>query len=258
MALGGGVVRAAVTYGNGYYTNLCGTGTAATGYNCNLGCNPETGSCTSDSQGVVKWVCLGKWNQCLESESQWGNQERVDGMGCGYTVQLSLFDKKCRREDGSWDATCRLLGYMAWYSGECWEGGVQITPRPSPTVRPSPTLAPTSTPTPTVTPAPQVQATGIPKPTVTVTPVPVVTMCGKSCRQAVDCQAGFACVGGQCRNPACPADKSCFCQGEVAATLAAIVEKTPDTGPETWVGMAGMAILVAVGVKMRRLARKVW
>jgi len=107
---GAGVVRAALTLGNGYYTNLCDSGTNAIYYSCDKGCNPSAGTCTSSNSGAVKYVCAGNWNQCLESESLWSNFEQMNDTGCGQTVQLSLFDKKCRRDDGPWENSCRLLG----------------------------------------------------------------------------------------------------------------------------------------------------
>ncbi len=262
LFLGSGPVEARMDYGSGYYVNLCDSGTAATYYNCDPGCDPRTGSCTSINNGVVKWVCLGKWNQCLESESQWTNYEQVDNVGCGYTVQLSLFDKKCRREDGSWDAGCRLLGYMVWYSGECWEAGTMVTPKPSPTKVPiatvTPTIKPKINPTAVIVSKFTNQAASSPaKLTPTPTAAPVVKMCGQKCQQAADCQAGFACIEAVCRNPGCPSDKTCFCQGG-SASASAVSKMNPDTGVETWLGMAGMAALGALGMKLKRVAKKVW
>src|SRR5690606_40062787 len=34
-------------------------------------------------------------------------------------VCSSDLDKQCRRSDGSWDDSCKLLDYMVWYSGDC-------------------------------------------------------------------------------------------------------------------------------------------
>lgn len=252
--LAASAVKAALTYGSGYYTNLCDSGTAATYYSCDPGCDPAKGSCQGENSGVVKWVCSGKWNQCLESESQWSDFEKVDDISCGYTVQLSKFDRKCRREDGSWDSNCKLLGYMVWYSGDCWPGGQ--TPPPvttAPTAKPSPTRVPTATPP---NPSPTDSAENSPTPT--VTPKPANKICGLSCKQATDCGAGFACVSGVCRNPACTSDKTCFCQGEVAATASAVTEKSPDTGWEVWGGMAAMLVLGWTGIRLRKVAKSMW
>jgi hypothetical protein len=263
-----GSVRAATSYGNGYYTNLCDSGTAATYYNCDPGCNPQTGSCSSTNDGVVKWVCQGKWNQCLEWESQWSNYEQIDTTGCGYTVQLSLFDKKCRRDDGTWDNTCRLLGYMVWYSGDCWPGVTTPTagptpipssvPSPTPTVTATPTVKPDINPTAvTVSQYSNLAASGVVKPSPTPTAPPMVGVCGRKCQLAADCQAGFACVNNFCRNPACPDDTTCFCHGE-SASSSAVTKTSPSTGVETWLGMAGMAGLGVLGIRLKKWAGKVW
>jgi hypothetical protein len=255
-----GVAHAAINYGGGYYTNLCDSGTSATFYNCDSRCSPQTGSCTGENDGVVKWVCRGKWNQCLESESQWSNYEEVKSESCGNTVQLSLFDKKCRRQDGSWDASCKLLGYMTWYSGDCYEGETGVTGQTGVIVATqTPTSVPTTTPKLTATPSPTL-ASKMAKSTSTPTPtnIPAPGMCGKTCKLAGDCRVGFACFDGVCRNPACPADKGCFCQITETASGAAKLAKTPETGVETWLGMAAMAGLGVAGLKLRRAARRLW
>lgn len=253
MFLGAGVVKAALVFGSGYYTNLCDSGTEATYYSCDKRCNVATGACTSSNDGVVKYICLGKWNQCLESESGWSNFEQVRGVVCGYTVQLSLFDKKCRNEDGSWNSSCQLLGYLVWYSGDCRPTAI-ITPTTAPVQAViisklsnlsavlggvSPTIVPSVTPQPT-TPA-------------------GVNICGTKCTLGVDCAAGFACITGVCRNPACTGDINCFCQQGGSVVKPVVSGKaTPDTGVETWLGMAGMVILGLAGFKLRKMARKVW
>jgi cell division septation protein DedD len=183
-----GVARANTTFGTGYYTNLCGSGTAATSYSCDPGCDLSSGFCSSNNGGVVRWVCSGKWDQCIEAESQWGNNQDVTGVNCNKTVQISLFDKKCRREDGSWDTSCQLKGYMVWYSGEC---SANFTPMPTKQVNANepisstPTRTPALSPTasaaiqPTNTPTPTIQATRTPTPTPnpnpSITPAAVAT-----------------------------------------------------------------------------------
>jgi len=255
-------VKAALTYGNGYYTNLCDSGTAATYYNCDSGCDPKTGSCRSETMGVVKWVCSGKWNQCLESESQWSNLEQVDNIGCGYTVQISKFSEKCRMENGSWNSNCRLLGYMVWYSGDCWQEGTPRVPTGRPSSTPKPIVSLTVTPS--QVPNAQSKLASVLTITPTQKPSPSPTggvgerICGLKCKGATDCQAGFACVSGACRNPACETDKTCFCLGGKEATSSAITKKSPDTGPEVWLGMAGMVFLGWLGLRMRRAAKKLW
>jgi hypothetical protein len=255
------VAKANLGYGSGYYTNLCDSGTSAKYYSCDVGCNPTLGTCQSTNNGVVRWTCSGKWDQCLASESGWDSGENLSDVACGTTVQLSLFDKKCRREDGSWDNSCRLLGYMVWYSGDCTPGFIKT---PATTVATTPTIKSTSTPSPTVKVASTVIPTAVSKlgttvkPTVKPTVIPTIkasqNICGMKCSDTNPCQAGFSCSTGVCRNPACVDDKSCFC-GEVKA---AVVSKTPATAETSWWGMLMLMGIGAMGFKMRKLAKKVW
>jgi len=129
------VVEAALNYGSGYYTNLCGSGTAAGFYSCPGNCNPSTGECSGNY--VVKWTCDGKTVDCRQNESNWTNYQKVDSPhpGCGKTVQIDVFKKNCR-EGGPYTWSCNdipcgqagsdCIGYMTWYSGDC-------PPSPSPT-----------------------------------------------------------------------------------------------------------------------------
>lgn len=274
---GVGVAYAALNFGGGYYVNLCGSGTAATSYSCNLGCSPGSGSCTSSNMGVVKWVCSGKWNQCFESESQWTNQETMGNVSCDKTVQISLFDKKCRREDGTWDQSCSLLGYMVWYSGECGGNTVQPTPvvfTPTNTPRVAPTTRPTNTPMPRVTTTPKPTITTAPTPTAgsklatspsptlkpkpTATTAPAVKVCGKKCIVDVDCGAGLVCEGKICRNPACPADSGCFCGSVNGVATGSGSKNSPETGAESWLLLLGVVGVLIVGLRMRKFAGSLW
>jgi hypothetical protein len=270
-------VRAAIQYGGGYYLNLCGSGTTADQYTCNSGCNSSTGLCTSNNNGVVRWVCSGKWNQCQERESAWSNSEALGSPGCGKTVQISLFDKKCRQTDGRWNQDCNLLGYMVWYSGDCYLQPqitpsysaspsaipvVSITIKPTVTPIPSPTLKPTATPRPTATPT---LIPGVPTVTVvpTISPTPTVfigsdlDVCGRPCKKRADCPAGFSCFWGECRNPSCVEDRGCFCDGS-SSTESAVAKSNPETGMPIWLGGVFLISLFVVGGVMRRTAKKVW
>jgi hypothetical protein len=256
------VVSANLSYGSGYYTNLCDSGTSAKYYSCDFGCNPTLGSCKSGNNGVVKWMCSGKWDQCLASESGWNGYEDLGGVNCGTTVQLSLFDKKCRREDGTWDNSCKLLGYMVWYSGDCTAGFVKTPASPqlvTPTLK-SQIVASTVTPVPTAKISPTIVPTVVSKFSSTtvpiVTPVSVVTqnVCGKKCDALNNCQAGFVCSSGLCRNPACVDDTSCFC-GQVQGAVAIAA---PDTGETSWWGALILMGVGSLGWQMRKLAKRVW
>jgi hypothetical protein len=264
LGAGYGSVLAAVSFGEGYYTNLCGTGTRATKYTCDLGCEPTDGKCESQNNGAVKYVCSGNWEQCLENESGWGNLETLGDPGCGKTIQLSLFDKKCRREDGSWDGSCRLLGYMVWYSGVCRD---LLTPMPTaksviiPTAVVKPVTSPTQNLTPTPTsvskfriPTPTVKPTN--QPTITVVPTKAVMVCNRKCAVDSDCGAGFTCEDRVCRNPSCPTDKSCFC-GQVAGTNSGKLV-TPDTGWPVWFWAIIAAGVGYGGWRMSKWGRALW
>ncbi len=145
-------VFAQVNYNGGTYTNLCGTGTAATAHTCNAGCNIGSGTCTSldNKVAVVRFQCDGRSTECRNNESPFATSHSLGNPGCGKTVQIDVFDKTCRQSNGNWDSSCQLKDYIVWYSGDC-----PVQPPPSPA--PSPTPAPT--PTPQVTPSP------IPSPT---------------------------------------------------------------------------------------------
>lgn len=253
------VVKAAVSFGNGYYVNLCGGGTSATVYKCDSGCNPTDGSCVSQNQGAVSYVCNGRWDQCLEGESWWSNKVQIGTQACGQTVQLSLYDHKCRREDGSWDSTCQLLGYMVWYSGDCWNSN--IVPSSKPYIQPTPMLSPTVSPSPTV----KLSPTGKPTPTSAskivfpistpgITPILGGKVCNRTCSDTLVCPAGFACVNQSCRNPACSSDLTCFC----GSATGSAVKKTPETGGEMWIVLAGAAGVIGLGMVFRKVARQIW
>ncbi len=241
--------RAAISYGAGYYTNLCDSGTSAKFYNCDPGCNPSLGSCIGKNEGVVKWVCSGKWDQCLESESNWSNAESFNGMSCGKTAQISLFDKKCRRDDGSWDQTCVLKGYMVWYSGDCKSGMVVDTPKPTTTVVPTVKITPTKS----VSLVPS--ATLTPTPTIIVKISEAPSVCGVACTPLGGCKAGLVCTKGVCRNPACNQESSCFC-GKILGS--AVATKPPETGFNVWQWSIVWMGIFGLGWYLKKMAVKVW
>lgn len=152
--VGAGSAGAQISYQGGQYTNLCGGGEGGSYYNCDAQCDAMTGECRGTNNGVVKWVCDGKATQCNQQESSWANSQKIDAsVGCGKTVQVSSYDRKCRKADGGWDNRCTLKGYMVWYSGDCNASQSQLavqtvfTASPSGTLRITPTMRPTATPT---------------------------------------------------------------------------------------------------------------
>ncbi len=242
-------VNAAVNFGSGTYTNLCGTGTAATAYRCEARCNTTTGICESENNGVVRWLCPGRWEQCLEQESNFSNRASLDNVACGKTVQISVFDKKCRLEDGAWDTSCELKGYMVWYSGDCRVGSTTPTVMPTPTPRgfpfnllPSATPRPTTPVTPTVTPKAGSVSGNI---------------CGSTCGPSKLCSVGFVCDAGVCRNPSCMDDTTCFCAGGSSSTGSGNVNTTPETGADKWVYLLGFSGLMILGWRMIVRARHI-
>lgn len=109
---------AAATYGSGTYTNICGTGTAATSNECKKGCDIGSGSCTSSGNNVVKFTCDGRLSECKNNESGFASSQSLAGTACGKTVQIDVFTKNCR--NGGWTCgTGDMMDYMVWYSGDC-------------------------------------------------------------------------------------------------------------------------------------------
>lgn len=144
-------VRAAISYGSGYYTNLCGSGTAANAQTCNAGCNTSSGSCSSSGDTVVRFECDGRTTDCRSGESGFASSHSIGSVSCGKTVQIDVFTHNCRANGGWSCGDNDLRDYIVWYSGDC----AQSTPTPTPTPQPTPTPTPSPTPSPTPTPTPQ-------------------------------------------------------------------------------------------------------
>lgn len=126
---------AAASYGNGTYTNICGTGTDASRNMCNQGCNINTGTCVSNGNNVVQYTCDGRVAECKNNEQSFRTSASVANTPCGKTVQIDVFTKTCR-VNGGWSCTNNdLVDYFVWYSGDC----------PNPTATPLPTAAPAPT-----------------------------------------------------------------------------------------------------------------
>lgn len=139
---------AALSYGSGVYTNLCGTGYSATSDTCNRGCNTGGGYCSASNNTVVKYTCDGQVSECRGSESEFTTNQSLAGTPCGKTVQIDVFNKTCRTSNGEWSCgNGDMIDYMVWYSGNC-------PSQPNPTKKPKPTKTPTPKPTKTSTPAP--------------------------------------------------------------------------------------------------------
>ncbi len=118
-----------------------------------------------------------------------------------------------------------------------------ITPTPTPTVTPTPT----PTPTPTVTPTPTITPTPTPTPTPTSTP----NWCNGTCGSNYNCQGGYFCHDGFCRNPSCPDESDCDCAVSTPTptpTAPPVLGATaPPSLPKTGGGMAAIFPLFGLG-----------
>jgi hypothetical protein len=132
---------AAVSFGSGVYTNICGSGTDASRNLCNQGCNISTGMCSGKGNTVVKFVCDGKLAECRSGEQPFASSYSLANSSCGKTVQIDVFTKNCRTS-GGWDCGANdMVDYFSWYSGDC--ANPTATPTPgNPTATPTPTPAP--------------------------------------------------------------------------------------------------------------------
>ncbi|KKT72248.1 MAG: hypothetical protein UW69_C0098G0002 [Microgenomates group bacterium GW2011_GWA2_44_7] len=142
-------VAAPISYGNGFYTNLCGSNVDATFYGCQAWCDPTAGFCSSINPKNAKaeyWVyrftCDGQQGGCGDNPEllyptdaqklyEVARTPAGQATACNKTIQLDVFDKLCGIPDdqghfGGW--TCagapglpdpNLKGYMVWYSGQC-------------------------------------------------------------------------------------------------------------------------------------------
>ena len=157
-------VNAAVFYGAGVYTNLCGTGLNATANSCQRGCNTNTGTCSALQPGVVKYTCDGRLSECRSNESTFATTQSLSGTACGKTVQIDVFSKTCR-VNGEWTCTDQQLqDYIVWYSGDCQTQPTATptqTPKSTATPKPTTTASPTKTPTPTLTPVHSASCTNL-------------------------------------------------------------------------------------------------
>jgi len=264
--MGGDKIKA-LNYGNGFYTSLCGSGVGGQEYSCEADCDPQKGECRGVNSGVVRYECDGQLLQCSGKESGWSNWETLGRETvCGKTVQLTVYNKKCRQDNGNWDSGCQLSGYMTWYSGDCF---TVRTVTPTFTASPSAGSRPIVTVTPTVIPtiAPSVIPTSALSSVVTVTPVsttfPVPTEpgtkeCGGKCIRAAECVNGLTCFMGYCRNSVCRSDVSCMCLGESSTESAAVADESPQTGTALYIVGALMMTLTILGWVLRSKSRELW
>lgn len=266
LVVGSGKVRA-LSYGNGVYTSLCGSGVGGQEYSCEADCDPLKGECRGVNSGVVRYECEGQLLQCSSGESGWSNWERLGReTACGKTVQLTVYNKRCRLDNGTWDGSCQLSGYMTWYSGDCYTVRT-VTPvfsaSPSAALQPSATISPTKVPiiVPTATQTPEPTVAVPITPTVTTVPIPTepgTNECGGKCVRTSECKEGLACFMGYCRNPSCQSDVSCMCLAEASTESAAVADESPQTGTALYIVGALMMTLTILGWVLRSKSRELW
>lgn len=126
-----GQVKAGLSFNGGEYTNLCGTGTAATGYSCPANCDINSGTCSGSF--VYRFTCDGRQTDCRSNEQGPSGSQSLGNPGSNKTVQLDVFNKNCRDGSGSW--VCGdgdMTGYITWFSGQAQAP----TPTPPPPAQP--------------------------------------------------------------------------------------------------------------------------
>ncbi len=129
---------AAIGFGSGIYTNLCGSGTNGQGDTCAKGCDTTQGTCTSPGPYVVKYSCNGKQTSCRNDASHFDTTQTVAGAMCGNTVEIDVYKKSCQTLFGWFCSDNDRVDYMTWYAGDCnssstsYAGSVQVTPTPAP------------------------------------------------------------------------------------------------------------------------------
>lgn len=186
-------VYAGTRFGSGEYINICGSGLNADGNGCGRGCNVGSGTCSASGPYVVKFTCDGKSSngQCLSNEETFATSASLNA-SCGKTVQIDVFNKKCRDSSGNW--VCGngdLQDYIVWYSGDC---------------------SSTSTPTPT--------------------PTPGNRSCNSDCSADSDCASGLTCYVGYCRNRSCFTNNTCNCGTTPTPTPTPTATPYPTPTPE--------------------------
>lgn len=107
------------TYGSGEYTNLCGTGYAASSDSCNGGCNTSSGSCAGAANTVVRFVCDGRQTACNQNETAFTSSQSIGDPGCNKTVAINVYKKNCRTGSGWSCGDSDMKDYIVWYSGAC-------------------------------------------------------------------------------------------------------------------------------------------
>ena len=120
---------------------------------------------------------------------------------------------------------------------------------------PTPTVTPTGTPNITPTGTPTVTPTSTPTPTETPTPTATPNWCNGTCGSNTNCQGGYFCYNGYCRNPNCPNESGCGCPGATPTPTAPPVvlgatapPVLPKTGSNDLLILAGLVGSMGTGL----------
>lgn len=133
----------------------------------------------------------------------------------------------CPTVGGAWTTDMTVCNSLA-------QAAVTPTPTPVPTPTPTALVVPTVTPTPT--------GSGSPN------------SCNGSCGSDTNCQSGYICSGGFCRNPICTSAVNCVCASSTTTptptpSSTALLTQSPSATPRSipvsgidWPTMAGIGV----------------
>lgn len=91
-------------------------------------CDLETGVCSGGNDvWLWKFVCDGETTDCrsnrVNSSNPQDGQSLTEGVTCGQTVQIDVFNKQCDEDPNNWSCNGEnLIDYIVWYSGDCDPG----------------------------------------------------------------------------------------------------------------------------------------
>lgn len=212
-----------------------------------VSCVTPTNSCSPGNSYCRKWVCpYGDTNG--DGKCQTGDT------GATYTDYTDCGGVSCGSECCQIDWLNSPGGGYCTQAKNCKEIKLNCaTPKPNHTPNPTPTPTPTSTPTatPTMTPT----ATPTSTPTATPTPTSTPNYCNGTCGSNYNCQGGYFCYNGYCRNPSCPDDSGCGCGATSTPSPtpppvlgASAPPALPNTGSNDWAFVLGFIGIGAAGL----------
>ncbi|KKP38817.1 hypothetical protein A2130_04950 [Candidatus Woesebacteria bacterium GWC2_33_12] len=190
----------------------------------------------------VAGLLFTKLNQRIKTNDSQANTANEPCSEAGFTTTKALGCSEPRRECKQKGERCEWVGRGKTQGTIIGGGSITCDGQcvrkedPKNTPRSTPTTTATSTSTSTSTPT--VTATPTTTPTITPTTTPTYTpgepnYCGGTCGSNYNCQGGYFCFNGFCRNPICAGDSDCNCDATptAPAVLGTSVTKVlPKTG----------------------------